>query len=197
MMLLTLALLLASTSPVRSGFGPPPNPSELLQRLYGNPCDCKGGTSRVTPKSFTKITDCNTKTAYLVYLSQIGGGFTQQWECVLKPKTIPTVDGSPGPCPKDCQIVTELHSTCYSSVQQCTHSDGKIYLTTVLQRTYSGSFGGEYDHSNPTGHSKYARASCRGQVGKDTCWPPQAPIHVSDGGGPTDRLKEAIIEKTH
>lgn len=177
------------------GLGPPINKQELLLKLFGNPCDCRGGKSGVIPTSYTRIADCGSSTAFLIYKRQMGGGYEQSWKCVEKPKIIPMVNGEPGPCPSDCQKAIVLHSTCYNSVQQCSHTDGKIYLTAVLQRTYSGSFGGKYDYSHPLGHSKYAQASCRGMVGKDICWPPQAPIHVSDGGGPTDRVREAMVQK--
>lgn len=55
--------------------------------------------------------------------------------------------------------------------------------------------GGELDFSSSTGHTKYAQASCLGEVGRDTCWPPQAPIHIPDGGGPTERVRESIVQK--
>ncbi|KAK1327375.1 hypothetical protein QTO34_014980 [Cnephaeus nilssonii] len=148
------------------GLGPPINKQELLLKLFGNPCDCRGGKSGVIPTSYTRIADCGSSTAFLIYKRQMGGGYEQSWKCVEKPKIIPMVNGEPGPCPSDCQKAIVLHSTCYNSVQQCSHTDGKIYLTAVLQRTYSGSFGGKYDYSHPLGHSKYAQASCRGRSAK-------------------------------
>ncbi|XP_036167464.1 syncytin-1-like [Myotis myotis] len=88
-----------------------------------------------------------------------------------------------------------MHSTCYTTVQQCTNSESKIQLTATLERTYSGSFGGEHAYSNSRGSSKYAQASCQGTIGKPVCWPPQAPTHISDGGGPTDRVRETLVQK--
>nr|XP_036852332.1 syncytin-1-like [Manis javanica] len=206
---------------VLGGFGPPPTREELYIQLFGSPCDCKGGVMDLGPSlgGHKQITsqgekliagpqlttrgpiDCQDKIAYLT-ADISAGGFSsgrgwqpQSWKCVKKPKIIPTINGKPGPCPDPCQKATELHSTCYRTVQQCTGADGKKYLTAILQNGYAGSFGGEYDYSNPRGHSKYAQASCHGQIGKAICWPPQAPIHISDGGGPTDKVREAQVQK--
>lgn len=167
------------------GFGPPPNKDQLLRALYGNPCDCKGGTVRVTPTSYTQTVDCQNKIAYLTYSSQMGGGMRQEWNCVSKPQVISSTNGKPGPCPSSCSILTQMNQRCYSSAQLCTHSNGKVYLTAILQTTFAGTAGGDWDHS-PSGGSKYSQASCRGTPGHDVCWPPQAPIHISDGGGPSD-----------
>lgn len=205
---------------VLGGLGPSITKDEALKQLYGNPCDCKGGIMDFEPTlgghkqvtsqgikhlagpqmSAEQTVDCQDKIAYLT-ADISAGGFSSglgwkplSWKCVKTPKIIPTINGKPGPCPNPCPKVTALHSTCYHSVQQCTGTDGKQYLTTILQRSSTGSFGGEHDDSNLRGHSKYAQAPCHGEVGKNICWPPQAPIHISDGGGPTDRIREAQVK---
>lgn len=167
-------ILLATTF---GGLQSPPSISELNQDLYGSPCDCKGGYTSTTPFSnqHTHTTDCGTSTAYLTFESLKTGGQKASWKCVNIPKIIPSVNSKPGPCPQHCQQSTQMHSTCYTTVQQCTNSEGKVQLTAALERTYSGSFGGEYDYSNSRGSSKYAQASCQGTIGKPVCWPPQAP----------------------
>ncbi|XP_021095462.1 syncytin-1-like [Heterocephalus glaber] len=187
-----LLLLLAPTA--KSGFQPV-NKKQLLIALYGNPCDCAGGSGGPVPTSYTRSTDCGSKTAYLVYEASITGGYNQKWDCVTKPKIIPTIYGKPGPCPTGCAMATEMHSTCYTEVQQYAHSDEKIYLTAVLQRTYRGSVEGDWDFSSLTGYPKFGQASCSGSPGKDVCWPPQAPVHISDGGGPSDQLREERVQK--
>lgn len=166
-----------------------------MQALWGTPCNCKGGYLLTVPATYTRSVDCGGFTAYLNYKTSTGGGFKQDWKCVNKPTLIPSIQGKPGPCPSGCSISTQMHSTCYREAQQCTHTDGKVYLTAILQKTYSGSFGGENDYSSGTAISKYAQASCIGTVGKPVCWPPQAPIHVSDGGGPSDRIREEQVQR--
>ncbi|XP_014406000.1 PREDICTED: syncytin-1-like [Myotis brandtii] len=194
--IITLLLLLATLPhPSESGLGPPPNAQDLVRALYGSPCDCTGGSTGVTPSQYSQTTDCGSRTAYLTFETLKGDGFKQGWKCVSKPKIILPVKGKPGPCPSDCQMATEMHSTCYREVQHCTHTDGKVYLTAILQRTYSGSFGGDWDTSSSQGYSKLAQASCRGNLGQASCWSPRAPVHVSDGGGPTDRVREAEVQE--
>ena len=126
---------------VLGGFAPV-NKEEILTKLYGSPCDCKGGIMDLEPSlgGHTQITsqgeqpvagpqfitgrpvDCQDKIAYLT-ADISAGGFSsgvgwkpQSWKCVRKPKIIPTINGKPGPCPNPCQKATELHSTCYRTV---------------------------------------------------------------------------------
>lgn len=89
-----------------------------------------------------------------------------------------------------------MHSSCYDSVQECIDIDSKTYFTAELMRTHAGSVGGDWS-TNLTviGSSKYAQASCLGMVGKSVCWSRVAPIHVSDGGGPQDKIKELMVEE--
>lgn len=196
---------------ILGGFGPPPSREELYKQLAGIPCECKGGFvsgpvplmnlnqgGPKNPHSGGRIisVDCHDKTAYLSADSSPGGlssglGYGRlSWKCAKKPKIIPPVNGKPGPCPNPCKKVTALHSTCYASVQQCTDTEGKISLTATLLKTYSGSSGGDWDDSTLRGgrNSKYAQASCVGSIGQFMCWPPQAPLHISDGGRPTDKV---------
>lgn len=190
---LTLTLLLFLVIPVYGGLEPPVNHQQLLKQLYGNPCDCQGGTVTNTPRSYTKSTDCGNKLAYLAYNTQITGISQPKWTCVNKPPVIPPVNNRPGPCPTECSHQQEMHITCYKSAQTCTGTDNATYYTAILEKSYSGSFGGETDPTSQRGVSKFAQASCHGPVGKNVCWPRQAPIHVSDGGGPGDTLKQTIV----
>lgn len=190
---LTLTLFALLVTPVYGGFGPPVNRQQLLQQLYGNPCDCQGGTVTITPRSYTRHTDCGNKLAYLAYTTQITGTSPQKWTCVPKPPVISPINNRPGPCPTGCSMQSQMHVTCYKKAQTCTGSNNKTYYTAILEKTFAGSSGGEGDYTAPTGVSKFSQASCRGTVGGNVCWPLQAPIHVSDGGGPSDMLKQAIV----
>ena len=42
--------------------------------------------------------------------------------------------------------------------------------------------------------NKYAGSSCLAPVGEQACWPCGAPIHVSDGRGPTDMVREERVQ---
>jgi hypothetical protein len=55
---------------------------------------------------------------------------------------------------------------------------------------------GELDHRCLCKSNKYAGASCLAQVGEQACWPCGAPIHVSDGRGPTDIVREERVQLT-
>nr|AAF81698.2 envelope glycoprotein [Fowlpox virus]AIG99440.1 env protein [Reticuloendotheliosis virus]ARM38918.1 envelope glycoprotein [Fowlpox virus]UJR02113.1 env protein [Fowlpox virus]UJR02117.1 env protein [Reticuloendotheliosis virus] len=163
-----------------------------LQQLWGLPCDCSGGYVFSIPTYYTNSLDCGSSTAYLTYGSGTGswgwgGGFRQQWECVFKPKIIPSVQGQPGPCPSEClTIATQMHSTCYEKAQECTLL-GKTYFTAILQKTKLGSY--------EDGPNKLLQASCTGTIGKPVCWDPVAPVYVSDGGGPTDMIREESVRE--
>uniref|UniRef100_A0A4X2KFV1 Syncytin-1-like n=2 Tax=Vombatus ursinus TaxID=29139 RepID=A0A4X2KFV1_VOMUR len=169
--------------------------NDLLASLFGPPCDCRGGYTRVTPQWFSYSNDCNEHTAYLTYRPSTGGGFKQRWECVAKPRVIPSLPGSPGPCHSPCRYYQAIHSLCYNSVQQCS-SNNKVYLMAVLQQAYAGTFGGETSATLQGHTNKYAQASCSSaDVGHDVCWPERAPLHVSDGGCPSDRAREHEVQQ--
>ncbi|XP_045410734.1 syncytin-1-like [Lemur catta] len=187
-MKLCLFILLICSSCAYAGFGSPPNPQELIRLLYGNPCDCGGGTTTITPSSYTKTIDCSSKIAYLAYSQTYSGISEQQWTCVSKPTIIPSTQGRPGPCPSSClsAVYTAIHSSCYTSAQLCTLNN-QTYYTAILERNYPGTFGSILDGE------KYAQASCLGTVGKDVCWHTVAPIHISDGGGPSDIQKQSQV----
>ncbi|XP_020836593.1 syncytin-1-like [Phascolarctos cinereus] len=177
-----------------------PDPVALSRALFGSPCDCGGGTFTVRPATYTQEVDCGEKTAYLAYRHSITGVSKPKWECVRKPRVIPPNGGQPGPCPSDCNYLEALHSTCYSSTQQCSGSSGTVYLTTIQEREYGGSTGGDWAHITSQGlrgsTNKYAQASCRKEnIGKNVCWPLHAPVHISDGGGPTDQIREHEVRE--
>ncbi|XP_038598669.1 syncytin-1-like [Tachyglossus aculeatus] len=186
-----LSLLLLLLPGTQGGFETPDR-AALSRTLFGSPCDCKGGMLSVRPASYTRSVDCTTKMAYLAYRHTITGTSKQSWECVTKPRVIPAIGDQPGLCPSGCVYLQALHSTCYDSVQRCTGPQDQPLPTAIQQRDYAGTFGGEWG-SDPHS-SKYAQAPCdRNNVGKTVCWPLQAPIHLSDGGGPTDQVRESRV----
>ncbi|XP_074073494.1 uncharacterized protein LOC141508610 [Macrotis lagotis] len=145
--------------------------------------------------SYAQQVDCTNKVAYLAYRVTSTGVSRQSWKCVTKPRIIPPNGDHPGPCPSDCIYLQALHSTCYSSTQQCTGLEQKVYLTTIQEKEYAGTFGGDAVLIISGKTNKYAQASCgRENIGKKVCWSPHAPVHISDGGGPTDQVREAEIE---
>lgn len=68
----------------------------------------------------------------------------------------------------------------------------------ISQQSYKkctvGCFWGDWDFSQDGGYSKYSQTSCIGKVGKPVCWPTTAPIHISDGGGPMDQVREELVK---
>lgn len=200
MRLLPLLLWVLLPLPSLAGFGEPVDLRALQKSLYGPPCACNGGTQTIIPTTYTQAADCSNKTAYLEAPRSPTGGYGKlRWVCVSKPKVIPPGPSGPGPCPPDCVNLETLHSTCYTSVQTCMDSTGQLRLTVIQQRARSGTAGGDWDHSPKSigGHSnKYAQASCPGSsVGKPVCWLPRAPLHISDGGGVSDQLREEEIKQ--
>ncbi|XP_053435001.1 syncytin-1-like [Nycticebus coucang] len=67
----------------------------------------------------------------------------------------------------------------------------------ILTRHFSGTFGGEWDTvPQVRGTSnKYAQSGCPNTVGKTICWNKTPPVHVSDGGGPQDQVRQNIVQK--
>ncbi|XP_072456377.1 uncharacterized protein [Notamacropus eugenii] len=175
-----------------------PDPAALSRTLFGSPCDCGRGTVTVRPNTYTRMIDCTDRTAYLAYHHMATGISKQTWKCVRKPRVIPPNGDQPGPCPTDCKYLEALHSTCYSSTQQCSSASGTVYLTALQEREYAGTFGGELGMS-PSSRgttNKHAQASCgKENIGKNVCWPPHAPTHISDGGGPTDQIREFEVRE--
>ncbi|AGV92854.1 envelope glycoprotein [Galidia ERV] len=172
--------------------------NRALGLLWGNPYDCKGGITGSAPPDHFQERDCGDKTAYLTYNKAMGNNFGDGWKCVTKPQVKIQSGRRPGDCPTECltTIATEMHSSCYQEAQECTHPNGQVYFTAILQKTYSRSSGGGHNYSQGRGTSKYAQASCWGTPGKPVCWPLKAPIHVSDGGGPTDKIKKKkLVQK--
>lgn len=135
------------------------------------------GESAVTvrPNTYTRMIDCTDRTAYLAYRHTATGISKQSWKCIRKPRVIPPNGDQPGPCPTDCKYLEALHSTCYSSTQQCSSASGTVYLTALQEREYAGSVGGDWG-LNPSSRgttNKHAQASCgKENIGKNVCWPP-------------------------
>lgn len=209
----TLTLFTFLIIPVYGGFGPPVSREQLYRQLYGNPCDCPGGTvpsgylrahtEEPAPQgqvdlAYLASTDCGNKVAYLAYNPNIKGGFglgidETQWTCTNKPRIIPPIAGLPPPCPSECSYVDQMHSSCYTTTQICTGSDNQTYLTAMLLRRRSATFGGDWDSTSLSDNNKYSQAGCSGTIGNKVCWPTKMPVYISDGGGPNDILKETLV----
>lgn len=195
LLLLPQLLWLLLIPPVLGGLDRPVNHQKLLKALYGNPCDCPGGHQFEPGHRSTQAVDCGTKTAYLqLKPSASTGEIKAQWVCKQKPQPLPP--DTKGTCPPGCVELTQVHSRCYKTYQQCV-KNGQLYLVAKLTNTYKGSMGGEWGPE--AFKTPYGAAHCLANIGDIVCWPLKAPLHVSDGGGPTDqeREKEAIrwVEK--
>ncbi|XP_072867334.1 uncharacterized protein [Chlorocebus sabaeus] len=172
---------------VYAGFGDPRKARGLLRKQYGQPCDCRGGQISEPPSDRITQVTCSGKTAYLMP--------DQSWKCKSTPR-----DTSPsGPlleCPCS-SFQSSVHSSCYTSYQQC-KSGNKTYYTATLLKTQTG---GTNDVQVLGSINKLVQSSCNGQKGKPVCWSTTAPIHISDGGGPLDisRIKtvQKKLEKIH
>ncbi|XP_063083143.1 uncharacterized protein LOC134470812 [Cavia porcellus] len=191
--LLSLLLRLYHT---HGGFGPLPNRLQLLTAMYGTPCDCRGGSSQSGGTQTSQI-DCSNKLAVLRAWPSPTGGYTQNWECKTKPQVIPKQNNRTGPCPqeyKSCQI--EMHSSCYDAVQDCTGLDNATHFKAILTKIKMAAARGDWGF-NPSvsGSPIYTQASCKGEINKPVCWYKRAPIHVSDGGGPQDKMRELYVEE--
>lgn len=195
----------------QGGFQSPSGKEQIYAQFFGQPCDCKGGIIDIEPNAKvqtdsgekTKILatpqlttrgprDCQDKTAYLTADISAGGYSSSvgwkppSWKCIKKPSIIPTVDGRLRPC--DCNstattftVYDQMHSSCYDSAQSC-HHNNKTYLTAILKNTRQSSV-------QISTHNSPRSASCRGTPGQHVCWKVQSPIHVSNGGGPSDRAR--------
>ncbi|XP_033619826.1 syncytin-1-like [Fukomys damarensis] len=188
-----LLLLMALIKSTHCGFGNPHHARQLLQGMQSQPCQCFGGTSKsftIPPMGTYSSQDCGDKMAYLQYASGA------KWKCIPKPKPLPKVNGKNPDCP--CTTFKQsIHSSCYSSYQECSH-EGKTYYTATLTRTRSAILGGDWSN-NPQvlGHTnKLMTAGCDGTIGQPVCWSTIPSIHITDGGGPQDQAKQ-ILTKNH
>lgn len=183
-----------------AGFGDPNNAARLVSKMQGRPCDCKGGfTANIPAGGGYQKHDCGDKTAYLHLISRNYASYTiNKWQCVKKPKPIPPVNGRPGPCPNECtSFYSSVHSACYSFYQTCTR-DNTTYFTATITGYHSGTFGGDWSSNvNPLkpGGDKFRTFPCPSK-GSTVCWHCSPPVHVSDGGGPQDLVRQIEIKKT-
>ncbi|XP_053059811.1 syncytin-1-like isoform X1 [Acinonyx jubatus] len=198
--IMIIILLALNFKPLKGGLNAPVDKQALLQALYGRPCDCKGGivTTIALPHSkrivagsvgrgglqrhYTQTQDCGTTIAYLTQTYGSTGFEKQQWLCVNKHEPLPPMTECP------CKTFQEsIHSSCYDSYQQCIGPDNATtYFTAILQSTRA---------AIASDDNKQILAGCRGSVGAAVCWNPRAPIHVSDGGGPQDAVRQIEMQK--
>lgn len=166
---------------VYAGFGDPRKARELLRKQYGQPCDCRGGQISEPPSDRITQVTCTGKTAYLMP--------NQLWKCKSTPR-----DTSPsGPlleCPCS-SFQSSVHSSCYTSYQQC-KSGNRTYYTATLLKTQTG---GTNNVQVLGSTNKLVQSPCNGQKGKPVCWSTTAPIHISDGGGPLDITRIKTVQK--
>ncbi|XP_066203031.1 syncytin-1-like [Saccopteryx leptura] len=99
----------------------------------------------------------------------------------------PTV-GKDKSYPRECEtIYDQMHSTCYQELQECIKGNLTVY-TAILIRNREGK-------APDIGTNHYMQASCRGTAGKPVCWTRELPLHISDGGGPQDAVREFRVQK--
>ncbi|XP_058431538.1 syncytin-1-like [Marmota monax] len=187
---------------VEGGLDPPPG--NIHEYLFGAPCECKGGPRHSAPSGYIQSIDCGTKVAYMAAeLNENIGGFKQpKWVCVNKPGlVVPNPTETLGSCPATCHYTPAMHISCYTSASICVNNQGKQYFEAILTNT-RGEWGTTYNYIPFLGDrggegitTRLTEAGCEGVVGKPSCWPMQAPIGISDGGGPTDAIKHLQVIK--
>ncbi|KAL0612331.1 envelope glycoprotein [Plecturocebus cupreus] len=191
---LLLALyLLSLPKPNHCGFGSGYNPNQVLQVVYGEPCNCKGGLVSSVPGTYQSTIDCGTITAYLVY----GNNKKPGYKCLKKPTLTLVPPGSPLPsCNCSSTIYRSIHSSCYNQYATCLRGN-TTYFTAWVTRERAGSFGGDWASSTPLGISyKHASAGCPMPSGQVACWQTTPTIGVSDGGGPQDQMKSHHLKES-
>ena len=113
----------------------------------------------------------------------------QLWKC----KSTPRDTSRSGPlqeCPCS-SFQSSVHSSCYTSYQQC-KSGNKTYYTATLLKKQTG---GTSDVQVLGSTNKLVQSPCNGQKGQPVCWSTTAPIHISDGGGPLDTTRIKTVQK--
>ncbi|KAL0611156.1 envelope glycoprotein [Plecturocebus cupreus] len=187
---LLLALyLLSLPKPNHGGFGSGYNPNQVLQAVYGETGNCKGGLVSSVPGTYQSTIDCGTMMAYLVY----GHDKKPGYKCLKKPTLTLVPSGSPLPsCNCSSTIYQSIHSSCYNQYATCLRGN-TTYFTAWVTR----SFGGDWAPSTPLGISyKHASAGCPTPSGQVACWQTTPTIGVSDGGGPQDQMKSHHLKES-
>ncbi|XP_030791121.1 syncytin-1-like isoform X2 [Rhinopithecus roxellana] len=114
-----------------------------------------------------------------------------KWRCVSTPRI--SDGGGVTTCPCDTFKAT-MHSSCYTTYQECT-SDNKTYYTAILTRTRNPTIGASNVPTVLGNTNNLVSAGCTGIVGKPVCWNIHPPLHISDGGGPQDKVREIRVYK--
>lgn len=181
-MLLTWLSFTSLMRAVSSGLDPGPNALQRLKNQMGNPCNCKAGMGR-PPSAVSTIhtVNCGDKTAYLTPANN------GKYACYPIRTQLTTMPGTRLPsCPSECQSTIHdlIQSSCYEAYQQC--SQGNVtYFTAVLTR--STPIAVPYTHLQ-------APALCHSTVGRNVCWYVNAPLHLTNGGGPADSMKATNLQ---
>ncbi|XP_023579322.1 syncytin-1-like [Octodon degus] len=100
-------------------------------------------------------------------------------------------------CPKECTSdKDQRHSTCYEELSECVGPNHRTFFTATLLCTQRTVHSGDWANApRVLGNNKYTQASCEGMVGKSVCWSKNAPIHVSDGFGPQDQIRQQYVDQ--
>ncbi|XP_006165946.1 syncytin-1-like [Tupaia chinensis] len=81
-------------------------------------------------------------------------------------------------------FLNSLHRSCYNRATTCI-AGNRTYLTATQSRTFSGSFN----------HMSHQLPCTQDNQGKQLCWHIRAPVHISDGGGPHNLLRQHKTQK--
>lgn len=185
-----LTFLLLSLPAALGGFGDPGKARQVVQNMYGRPCDCAGGRKLIPGALTIRTVDCGPHVAHL-QLPRTEA--RPSWICKQKPQQNPTKISTEGQCPVSCVPLRAVHSLCYREYTECL-INGKVHLmATLTDNSKRGSIGGDWEINPRRFLDKYhmlEEAGCEANKGETVCWPKRAPILISDGGGPTDKEKE-------
>nr|BAQ21767.1 envelope protein [Simian retrovirus 4] len=181
-------MVISQILPIYAGFGDPREALTHIQNKHGKPCECKGGYVNRPPSSHVAAISCGSHTAYQPTNNL-------KWQCVSTPKT--TSGGHMGQCPSACndKSYDSVHSTCYSSYQQCTIGN-KTYFTAIITGERTATIGVSNVPTVIGSGQNLISAGCpKDELGKTACWSATPPVHVSDGGGPQDKVREILVQK--
>lgn len=204
---LTLVMLFLQIRLTKVGLGPTSDSNTLLKTLYEYPSDYRCGylaetvgqigmmriskpriDSRSCLYAYTRSTGCGSRIAYLQAPTSAHVRGSHNWICVKIPSS-----------PSGRNIMPIILPIC--------SSDSLSILPTVLSmfKEWKSLFE-HYPHHNLctiTGaewgskmqKDPYSVASFTSQVGNPACWPLQALLYVSDGGGTTDQERERKVQE--
>ncbi|XP_077014272.1 syncytin-1 [Tamandua tetradactyla] len=167
---------------------------KLVSKIHNTACDCKEIINN-TPLTgtYSLQQSCGEKVAYLLHGHVSEVGKNQRWVCLKLPNLASPINGVLPKC-ACTQIYSSLQTQCYTAYSQCINeSNNKTYYFTKLSRTDL-----MFKPPERISNSKLQLSNCGGNdaaIGKEVCWSPTPPIHMSDGGGPQDQARELVAKK--